>query len=169
MRLFPLGATVLLPLLTMHIHTTPAPTPSRSLVVLRLGALLLAAMTAFSAAGQDNNSINATLKDQIAHIRTLYACSHFAREVASVQENEERRANLQKRVTAYTTKAAAQATALDTPQDEPNTRLVDALSELGKSDFAAFMHKAMAIADTTERNGKLNAFAARCDREAAAQ
>lgn len=170
MRLFPLGATVLLPLLTMHIHTTPAPTPSRSLVLLRLGALLLAATTAFSAAGQDNNtSTNAELKDQIARIRTLYACSHFAKEVASVQENEERRANLQKRVTAYTTRAAAQATALDTPQDEPNTRLVDALSELGKSDFAAFMHKAMAIADTTERNGKLNAFAARCDREAAAQ
>ncbi|MFZ2307298.1 MAG: hypothetical protein WAW73_08455 [Rhodoferax sp.] len=153
----------------MHIHTTPAPTPSRSLVVLRLGALLLAATTAFSAAGQDNNSINATLKDQIARIRTLYACSHFAKEVASVQENEERRANLQKRVTAYTAKAAARATALDSPQDDPNTRLVDALSELGKSDFAAFMHKAMAIADTTERNGKLNAFAARCDREAAAQ
>lgn len=167
MRLFLLGATVHLPLLTMHIHTTPAPTPSRSLVVLRLGALLLAATTAFSAAGQDSNN-NATLKDQIARIRTLYACSHFAKEVATVQENEERRANLQKRVTAYTAKAAAQASALDTPQDEPNTRLVDALSELGKSDFAAFMHKAMAIADTAERNGKLNAFAARCDREAAA-
>ena len=57
---------------------------------------------------------------------------------------------------------------MDTPQDEPNTRLVDALSELGKSDFAAFMHKAMAIAETTERNAALNTFAACCDREATA-
>lgn len=163
-RLFLMGAAAYLPFLPMY--TT---TPSRSPLSLRLGVLALAATAAFSAAGQNNSSNTAILKDQIARIRTLYSCSHFAKEVASVQVNEELRANLQKRVTAYTAKAGAQAAALDTPQDEPNTRLVDALAELGKSDFAAFMHKAMAIADTTERNGALNAFAARCDREAAAQ
>lgn len=169
MRPFPLGAPAHLQFLTMH-TTTASGTPARSLLSLRVCVLALAATAAFSAAGQNNSSsTTAILKDQIARIRTLYACSHFAKEVASVQVNEELRANLQKRVTAYTAKAGAQAVALDTPQDEPNTRLVDALSELGKSDFAAFMHKAMAIADTTERNGALNAFAARCDRESAAQ
>lgn len=168
MRLFPLGAVARLLFLTMY-TTTPFYTPFCSLLSLRLGTLALAATAAFSAAGQDNNNSTMALKDQIARIRTLYACSHFAKEVASVQVNEELRANLQKRVTAYTAKAGAQAAALDTPQDEPNTRLVDALSELGKSDFAAFMHKAMAIAETAERNGVINTFAARCDREAAAQ
>jgi|GEM_PF-2977817 len=140
---------------------TPFRAPSRSL--LRATIATLAATAALSTFGQ-----TATPKDQIARIRTLYACSHFAKEVASVQEKEELRANLQKRVTTYADKAGALAAALDTPQDEPNTRLVDAFVELGKADFAAFMHKAMAIADTTERNAALNAFAARCDREAAA-
>ncbi|MBI2754945.1 MAG: hypothetical protein HYX46_15735 [Betaproteobacteria bacterium] len=162
MRLFPLGAAARLPFLTMH-TPTPFRTPSRSLL-LRATIATLAATAAFSAFSQ-----TATPKEQIARIRTLYACSHFAKEVASVQEKEDLRANLQKRVTTYAAKAGVQAAALDTPQDEANTRLVDALSELGKADFAAFMQKAMAIAETTERNGVINAFAARCDREAAAQ
>lgn len=142
-------------------HTTR--TPIRPL--LRATIVTLAATAACSAFAQTTS----TPKEPIARIRTLYACSHFAKEVASVQVKEELRANLQKRVTSYASKAATLAAALDTPQDEPNTRLVDAFAELGKADFAAFMHKAMAVADTTERNAALNAFAARCDREAAAQ
>jgi hypothetical protein len=148
--------------------TTLSCIPSHSLLSLRLGVLALAVTAAFSAAGQDNKG-NTALKDQIARIRTLYACSHFAKEVASIQTDEGNRAKLEKRVTGYAAKASEQAAALDTPQGEANTRLVDAFSELGKSDFAAFMHKTVAIADTTERNAALNAFAARCDREAAAQ
>lgn len=154
-------------------HTTrfyaPTRTTPRSALPLRLAIAVLSAAAACGAFAQQDNASTTAPKDQIARIRTLYACSHFAKEVASVQETEELRANLQKRVTAYAAKASAQAAALDTPQDEPNTRLVDALSELGKSDFAAFMHKAMGMADNAERNTTLNKFAARCDREAAAQ
>lgn len=144
--------------------------PSRSL--LRATIAALAAMTAMSAFGQTATTSPAgaaTPKEQIARIRTLYACSHFAKEVASIQKDEGSRSNLQKRVTNYAARASTQAAALDTPQGDPNTRLVDAFSELGKSDFAAFMQKTVAIANDTERNAALNAFAARCDREAAAR
>lgn len=151
-------------------HTTYTSFPTRSL--LRATVAALAATVTLSALGQTANGkpSGATIaKEQIARIRTLYACSHFAKEVAAIQTDDGNRAKLEKRVTSYAAKASVQAGSLDTPQEDANTRLVDAFADLGKADFAAFMHKTVAIADSTERAAALNAYAARCDREAAAQ